>query len=151
MARAPYQVLVFPFYRDAKGALKFAIFHRSDRDLWQAVSGGGEDGETILQTAVRETKEETGIVCAPESFIPLRSQAMIPANEFPEGDWSPDVTEIPEFSFGVEFLSDRITLSDEHTQFLWLELERARTQLYWKSNVRALDELYQILTNDSSF
>lgn len=149
MARAPYQILVFPFHRDDSGKLRFAIFHRSDRDLWQAVSGGGEAGETVLQSAVRETNEETGTACAPETFIPLQSKAMIPAHEFPEGDWGTDITEIPEYSFGVEFLSDRITLSDEHTQFLWLEIEKARTQLYWPSNVRALDELYQKLTNDN--
>lgn len=74
---------------------------------------------------------------------------MIPADEFPEGDWGPDITEIPEYSYGVEFRSDRIVLSDEHTRFVWLEIEKARTKLYWPSNVRALDELYQILTNQS--
>ena len=145
MARAPYQVLVFPFNRDTNSILRFAIFFRSDRKLWQAVSGGGEDGETILETAVRETREETGIICSPDSFIPLDSKTMIPANEFPEGNWGPDIKEIPEHCFGVEFPTDQILLSDEHTQFIWLEIEKARTQLYWKSNVQALNELYQKL------
>lgn len=147
MARAPYQVLVLPYHRDAERILRFAVFFRSDRDMWQPVTGGGEDNETFLETAVRETSEETGIVCTPESFIRLKAGAMIPADEFPEGDWGPDITEIPEYSYGVEFRLDRIVLSDEHTRFVWLEIEKARTKLYWPSNVRALDELYQILTN----
>ena len=45
--RAPYQVLIFPYYRTEKG-IEYAIFHRSDADWWQAISGGGEDGETIM-------------------------------------------------------------------------------------------------------
>ena len=152
MARTPYQVLVIPFIKDANSNLRFALFRRADRDfeMWQPITGGGEEGETNLETAVRETAEETGMSCSPGSFIELKSRAMIPADEFPEGDWGPDVKEIPEYSFGVEFPSDQIVLSDEHTQYVWLEIEKARTRLHWKSNVRALDELFQILIGSSS-
>ena len=47
--RAPYQVLVFPYYISQKG-LEYAIFHRSDADWWQAISGGGEDGEKVIDS-----------------------------------------------------------------------------------------------------
>ena len=145
MARAPYQVLVIPFFKDDDQTIRFALFHRSDRDIWHPVAGGGEDNETILETAVRETHEETGADRPAEAFIPLQAKAWIPATEFPEGDWGPDVVEIPEYAFGVEFPSDKIALSDEHTDFVWLEIEQARTLLFWPSNVGALNELYDLL------
>lgn len=145
MARAPYQVLVFPFYRDSNHTVRFAIFHRSDRDIWQPVAGGGEDGESILETAVRETAEESGIIRPSDTFVPLQSKTMIASNEFPEADWGPEVQEIPEHAFGVEFLSDKIVLSDEHTAYEWLTIEKARERLYWAANIRALNELYDLI------
>jgi dATP pyrophosphohydrolase len=114
--------------------------------MWQPITGGGEDGESTLETAVRETDEECGHRCAPEKFIPLKSQAMIPANEFPGGNWGPEVTEIPEHAFGVELYSMEIKLSDEHTAYLWLPLEKARARVYWPSNAQAMLELHERLS-----
>ena len=63
MARAPLQVLVFPYRFAEGGALQFALFRRSDGagDVWQAVSGGAEDDETPEAAARREMNEEAGI------------------------------------------------------------------------------------------
>ena len=43
MARAPFNVLVFPYNRSPT-VIIYAIFKRSDspEDFWQALSGGGE-------------------------------------------------------------------------------------------------------------
>lgn len=47
------------FVQDDAG--RVLMIRRTDNDLW-AIPGGGQDvGETIAQTAVRETREETGI------------------------------------------------------------------------------------------
>ncbi|GAA3433379.1 NUDIX hydrolase [Kutzneria kofuensis] len=47
------------FVQDEAG--RVLMIRRTDNDLW-AIPGGGQDvGETIAQTAVRETLEETGI------------------------------------------------------------------------------------------
>lgn len=51
-------VAVNAFVRDERG--KVLMIQRSDNGLW-AMPGGGQDvGEYVADTAVRETKEETG-------------------------------------------------------------------------------------------
>ena len=48
--------------------------------IYQAISGGGEDGETVLESAKREFFEETGL--SKDNFIPLESMCTIPACYF---------------------------------------------------------------------
>lgn len=39
---------------------RLLLIHKTDNGLWALPGGGHEPGESISQTAVRETKEETG-------------------------------------------------------------------------------------------
>lgn len=59
--RAPFQVLVFP-YQILNEQPRYLIGQRSDNGAWQAISGGGEDNESILEAAKRELKEETCLI-----------------------------------------------------------------------------------------
>lgn len=52
-------VAVSVFVRDDRG--RVLLIQRTDNGLWSLPSGGQEIGETVAQTAVRETLEETGI------------------------------------------------------------------------------------------
>ncbi|WP_280318561.1 NUDIX hydrolase [Nocardia wallacei] len=47
------------FVRDTDGRL--LLIQRSDNGLWAIPGGGQEFGEYIAETAVRETREETGV------------------------------------------------------------------------------------------
>lgn len=40
---------------------RLLLIHKVDNDLWALPGGGHDAGESIVQTAVREVKEETGI------------------------------------------------------------------------------------------
>ena len=63
------------------GAFEYALMKRADAGFWQGVTGGGEDGETPLETARRETYEETGM--SPDlSFLQLDTVEPIPVTFF---------------------------------------------------------------------
>ena len=95
MARAPYNVLVYPYRRVGEGAFEYALLKRADAGFWQGVTGGGEDGETPLGTARRETHEETGI--SPGSaFLQLDTVTPVPVTFFGCSHlWGEDVYVIP--------------------------------------------------------
>ena len=102
MSRAKFQVLIIPFRFTEKGIPEFAITKRFDMDVWQFLSGGGEDAETPTQAAKREANEEGNIPYDYE-IIQLDSVASIPAINFAaHNEWGDDVYVVPEYSFGVE-------------------------------------------------
>ncbi|MEU1754011.1 NUDIX domain-containing protein [Micromonospora matsumotoense] len=52
-------VAVSVFVRDEQA--RVLLIRRTDNGLWSLPGGGQEIGETVAETAVRETREETGI------------------------------------------------------------------------------------------
>ena len=145
MARAPFQVIVFPFLEAAGEATLYAVFRRRQQQAWQAVSGGGEDLETPDQAAVREVFEETGIAVNGR-LLALDSRASIPATVFSGTEhWPKHLFVIPEYAFGLAVTDRAIRLSSEHQEFAWLCFAEAHRRLTWDSNRVALWELDQRL------
>ena len=150
MARAPFQVIVLLFTSKNVDERLYAVFRRAKHDMWQAISGGGEDSETPVQAAVRETLEETGIV-AGDALLSLDSRASIPVAVFADtAHWPNDLFVVPEYAFGL-FVSDAtVRLSDEHVEVAWLPFRQAHERLTWDSNKVALWELEQRLTSQAA-
>lgn len=146
MSRAPFQVLIFPYIRIEQGLIEYAIFRRVDGDYWQAIAGGGEEGETPEEAAKREIKEEAGI--SKECYIiTLDSKAYIPViGVTDEYTWGDGVHVIPEYTFGVEVENRQLKLSKEHREYQWVACEEAMKTLKWDSNRNALWELNERLT-----
>lgn len=138
--RAPYQVLIFPYIK-TENSIQYAIFHRSDYGYWQGIAGGGEDGETPIESAKREAFEEAGIIreCP---YIKLDSVSSLTVEDVVgEFLWGEDIYVIKEFSFGVKVPAKNLKLSKEHLDYKWLCFEEAVTLLKWDSNKTALWEL----------
>jgi|GEM_PF-129565 len=144
-SRAPYQVLIFPFIKE-RDKIFYAIFKRSDLNFWQGISGGGEGNESPLEAVQREIWEEIKIKQDAYKLIRLSSMATIPADNIKGQKWG-EVIMIPEFSFGLEAKSKKLSLGEEHTEYLWLEFDQAIEKLKYDSNKSALWELDQRLKN----
>ncbi len=148
MPRAPYNTLIIPFIQ-SKEQIQYAVFKCSDSGFWQFIAGGGEEGETVTETALRETREEAGIV-EYRNFHRLDSFCSIPKYHFKQ-NWSESICVIPEYCFALEVRDQEITISDEHSEFRWVSYEEADQLLKWDSNRTALWELNHKLTNNISF
>lgn len=140
MARAKYQVLVIP-YTIQNNIINYAIFYRSDMKVWQFIAGGGEDGETPLQSAKREAFEEAGIAYDKE-YYPLETCCSISTECFKKyrSIWGEDCLVIPEYTFAVNVKSDAIKISNEHTNYEWVDYDTANQKLRYDSNKVALWE-----------
>ena len=135
--RAPFQILAIP-YTIMDGSLHYCLFHRADSDQWQFIAGGGEDDETPVEAAKREILEESGATA--DNLIELKSICYIPADIFPKRHlyhWTADTYVVPEYSFAFD-CKEEINLSHEHTAYVWLTFEGARSKLKWDSNKTAL-------------
>lgn len=126
--------------------------------FWQSVTGSkARPDERLVETAIREVAEETGIrVVSP-------ALGMQPAaNEVPRGhlhDWqvtntyeiypawrhryAPGVTVNTEHVFGLCVPRDvPVTLSPrEHVQYVWLPYEEAASRCFSSSNAAAIRQL----------
>jgi dATP pyrophosphohydrolase len=143
VTRAPFNVLVIPFFRRTRQEPLYCLLKRTDAGYWQGIAGGGEEGETPIQTARRETMEETGIE-GPLFGLDMRSD--VPKTSFAAHVyWPQSLYVIPQHMFAVEAASQDVTLSHEHTEASWLPYEQAYELLHWQSNQNALWELSERL------
>lgn len=143
--RQPYETLIFPYRRYEK-EVKFAIFLRSDMKIWQGICGGGEEGETILETAKREAYEEAGINYTSD-YIQLDTMTTIPITSISSmSSLKGNIYVVKEYCFGVDAMNQEIKLSDEHIEYRWLTYSEAKELLKWDSDKTALWELNERLT-----
>ena len=132
-------------FRIENNELQFLLLKRSVHKiypgLWQMVSGHIKKGETAVQTALRELQEETG-------FKPFRLWVAPNINSF----YSPDedsVSIIPVFAAQVK--DNNVLISDEHSEFKWVNSEEAKTILAWEGQRRSVDIIKEYFTNQMHF
>lgn len=145
--RAPYQVLVIPYRRMPTG-VEFAVLRRRDSGDWQFVSGGGEDGESPIEAAQREMREEAKLN-VDGRLLKLDAMTSIPACVFDAvASWGDRVLVIPEYSFAVDVQDAELLLSREHSTLRWVPYGQACNLLKWDSNRTALWELRERLQRE---
>ena len=140
MYKIPISVLVVIHTPD----LQVLLMERADAPgLWQSVTGSQDVGETLVQTAVREVAEETGLDARRFDLSDWRL-----TNEFEIFDrwrhrYAPGVTHNTEHVFGLSVPAlSPVTLSPrEHLAFIWLPWQEAADKCFSWSNAAAIRSL----------
>ncbi|SCE73359.1 NUDIX hydrolase [Micromonospora chokoriensis] len=107
-------VAVSVFVRDEHG--RVLLIQRTDNGLWSLPGGGQEIGESVAETAVRETREETGISVEVTGMVGVYSD---PGHviEYSDGE----VRQQFSLCFRAKSISGTPTPSDESHQVRWVD------------------------------
>jgi 8-oxo-dGTP pyrophosphatase MutT (NUDIX family) len=108
-------------FRREKGKVLFLVMKSKRWGHWDFPKGHADAGETEMQTAVRETEEETGLKGL--KFVPGFREAL----QY-HVDLTGDRTEAgmkESVYFLAESPSDKVILSHEHTDCKWLPFKQA--------------------------
>ena len=129
-------------FRKVENKICFLLLKRANNKiyehLWQGVAGKIETGESAFQAALRELEEETG----------LKPKHMFIADHVSKfyeqiGD---RINLVP--VFGIEVESEEVRLSDEHTEFRWMDVDEAEETLVWSGQKKGVRTVYGMLKSN---
>lgn len=133
----PLTVAAAAFVRDAAGSV--LLVRSVLRDLWGAPAGGREPGETVLECAVREVREESGLRLAHDVLRPCGYER-VTFDAAPDGPgygrWTRQRSYVAVFAAEVPQVRPRVAPElDDVDQAQWLTLneaeERCSGEFWW--------------------
>jgi dATP pyrophosphohydrolase len=142
--KIPISVLVLVHTPD----LQVLMMERANAPgFWQSVTGSQETGETLVQTAVRELQEETGLEAAPEALVDWARQNRYEIFQRWRNRYEPGVTHNTEHVFALQVPGPVAIALDprEHLRYEWLPWREAAEKAFSWSNADAIKELPQRL------
>lgn len=97
---------------------RILLHRRSDNDLWSIPGGAMEIGESIAETAVRETSEETGLDIRPLYVVAVYSDPRHVV-EYSDGE----VRQQFSVCFACEILGGEIAVSEESEEVRFMDID----------------------------
>jgi dATP pyrophosphohydrolase len=131
------QVVVFAL---GGGKREYLLLRRvaSHGGFWQSVTGSLEDNETHREAAIREVREETGVVADQAELIDLNLTNNFAIAPQWLGRYAPGVTHNEEVCFALQVQNRDVVLDpSEHDSYIWVDYQTATGLLYWESSKRA--------------
>lgn len=120
---------------------KFLMLKRSPQIIyggsWQCVTGKIKLGESPVETAIRELKEETGL-------SPINKWTVDQVNNFYEAEFD-RMNLIP--IFGIEVDTLIVNLSNEHCDYRWCNIKEAENLFTWTQQKNGLLAFNKMLTS----
>jgi len=126
-------------FRNASNKNEFLLLNYP-QGHWDFVKGKVEDGETLYETASRETKEETGI--SDIEFIDGFEESVEYNFRFKNEDIHKTVV-----FFLAKTNEKKISLSHEHNDFVWLEYDDALKKTTFRNAKNVLSKTNEFLLN----
>lgn len=118
-------------------ALEVLLLDRADHPgYWQSVTGSRDDDEPLIQTAARETFEETGLVADKYTLTDWHFQNVYEIYPVWRHRYAPGVTQNTEHVFGLELpeiLPVKIS-AREHLSYVWLPWQEAAEKCFSPTN-----------------
>lgn len=132
-------------FRETENGIEFLLLKRAEKQiypgLWQMVTGKIKANEKAYQTALREIKEETGLTPVQLWVAPTVNSFYEPKDEY--------ICLLPVFAARVD--SDVIKISDEHTEYKWVDKNTAQKLLAWEGQRKAVQIIEDYFLNEKSF
>jgi dATP pyrophosphohydrolase len=125
-------------------ALEVLLLERASHPgFWQSVTGSQEAGETLVETAAREVREETGLDVRHFRLDDWRQQNRFEIFRQWRSRYAPGVTHNTEHVFGLCLPAPLpVTIAArEHLGYRWLPWQAAAEQVFSWSNAAAIREL----------
>ena len=126
--------------RNTDDGWQFLILQRAETEsyggFWGFMTGGKRDNETVAQVVVRELEEETGL--KPKSMW---------ATEYLVQFYEPEYDSIWILPLIVAVVDQdkNVVLSDENSDFKWLDADQAKHLVSWKNLVDSIENLSEEL------
>ncbi|MEN8192259.1 MAG: NUDIX pyrophosphatase [Bacteroidota bacterium] len=131
-------------FRKIEDKIEFLALKRSQDgiypNIWQMVTGAIHDNEKAYKTAVREILEET-------ELVPKKLWALPNINSFYSAA-EDSIVMIPVFAAEVAENS-KITLSDEHSEFRWVDKDEMIQLLAWPGQRKSVEILYDYFSKET--
>lgn len=124
--------------------LKVLLLERTDfTDAWQSVTGSREGDESLLQTAMREVGEETGIDARHYTLRDWQFSSDFEIYELWRHRYAPGVTHNTEHVFSLEVPAElQVQLAErEHRRYRWVDWNVAAEMVFSPSNADAIRSL----------
>lgn len=140
MFKTPVSALVLIYTPD----LQVLIMERADKKgFWQSVTGSLEQGETPLQTAIREVREETGLDASQYDLQDWHASNVYEIYPHWRHRYAPNITHNTEHLFGLCLPATLpVKLApNEHVQYQWVDWREAAQRVFSWTNVDALKRL----------
>ena len=133
-------------FRIKKNKIEFLLLKRSENEiypgLWQMVSGSIHAGEMAYQTTLREISEETNLKPKKMWVVPNVNSFYSPEKNY--------ISMLPVFTAQVDY-NAKVTISNEHTEFVWVTKEKAKRMLAWVGQRKSVDIICEYFLKEKSY